>query len=392
MTQVASELGMSDRGLAKVCERHKIPTPGRGYWRRLETGKRVSKEPLPTLSPKEAHLETILLAKRTTEETTGASTGITVRQKQFEADPRNRIEVVETVGRYHPLVRQTRKALLASRKKVRGYDSSSEAPRLAVDVEPANERRALLIFDALLKGLESRGFSVHLKEQGTHGSHETCVLIEDIEVPIRLKELSRQVKSSSGDAGRFSLEIVWGLSRELRRSWNDGKRQRVEDLLNDFVIGLVRAAEAKRRWEQELNEERRRREAEEEARRLRERERALESARSSELRRQAVAWEDCQRLRAYIDAVKEAVAREGEIPGNEALEAWLTWADGYAEQHDPLQRIADLPFDPEKLPDQELRSMLESDGVTQHPARRHVADTFSRSRPSFWANPWRKRR
>jgi hypothetical protein len=392
MTQVASDLGMSDRGLAKVCERHKIPSPGRGYWRRLETGKRVSKEPLPTLSPKEAHLETILLAIQTTEETTGASTGMTVRQKQFEADPRNRIEVVETVGRYHPLVRQTRKALLASRKKARGYDDASDVPRLAVDVEPANERRALLILDALLKGLELRCFSVHLKETGTHGSHETCVLIEDIEIPLRLKELSRQVNSSPGDAGQFSLEILWGLSREFRRSWNDGKRQRVEDLLNDFVIGLVRAAEAKRRWEQEWEENRRRREAEENARRLRERELALESARSSELRRQAVAWEDCQRLRAYIAAVKEAAAQEGEIPRNEALDAWLTWAEGYVEQHDPLQRIADLPFDPEKLPDHELRSMLESDGVTHHPARRHVADTFSRSRPSFWANPWRKRR
>lgn len=393
MTQVASHLGLSDRGLAKVCERHKIPRPGRGYWRRLETGKRVSKEPLPLLLPEEAHLETILLAKPPTEEATiEASTSMTVRQEQFEADPKNRIEVVETVGRYHPLLRQTRKALLASRKKRRGYDQASDVPRLAVDVEPAHERRAFFILDALLKGLESRGFSVHLREKGTHGPRETCVLIEGIEVPFRLKELSRHVKSPSGEAGRFSLEILWGLRGEFRRSWNDGRRQRVEEVLNDFVVGLVRAAEARRRWEEELEADRQRREAAEEARRLRERERALESARSLELRRQALAWENCQRLRAYVAAVKEAAAQGGEMLGNEALEVWLSWAEGYVEQNDPLQRIADLPFDPEALPDHELRLMLESDGVAQQPARQRMADTFSASKPSFWANPWRKRR
>ncbi|MCC6913573.1 MAG: hypothetical protein IT566_07710 [Rhodospirillaceae bacterium] len=47
MVKIASRFGLSDFGLKKICRRHGIPVPGRGYWRKLETGKRVKKTPLP---------------------------------------------------------------------------------------------------------------------------------------------------------------------------------------------------------------------------------------------------------------------------------------------------------------------------------------------------------
>lgn len=44
---VAKQLGISDRGLAKVCQRMDVPTPPRGYWRRVDTGQRLEAAPLP---------------------------------------------------------------------------------------------------------------------------------------------------------------------------------------------------------------------------------------------------------------------------------------------------------------------------------------------------------
>lgn len=41
MTKVASTLSMSDVGLAKLCRRHQIPTPTRGYWAKLAAGRNV---------------------------------------------------------------------------------------------------------------------------------------------------------------------------------------------------------------------------------------------------------------------------------------------------------------------------------------------------------------
>jgi hypothetical protein len=35
MQKLAVEFGLSDRGLAKLCGRHQVPVPPRGYWARL---------------------------------------------------------------------------------------------------------------------------------------------------------------------------------------------------------------------------------------------------------------------------------------------------------------------------------------------------------------------
>src|SRR5271156_1986908 len=45
--EVAKRLGVSDVGLAKRCRRAEIPTPGRGYWARVESGRRIGRVPLP---------------------------------------------------------------------------------------------------------------------------------------------------------------------------------------------------------------------------------------------------------------------------------------------------------------------------------------------------------
>lgn len=39
--KVAESFGLSDVGLAKVCDRHRVPVPPRGYWARKEAGKKV---------------------------------------------------------------------------------------------------------------------------------------------------------------------------------------------------------------------------------------------------------------------------------------------------------------------------------------------------------------
>lgn len=44
---VAPRLGISDRGLIEVCRRVNIPTPPRGYWRRIQTGQTPDRPPLP---------------------------------------------------------------------------------------------------------------------------------------------------------------------------------------------------------------------------------------------------------------------------------------------------------------------------------------------------------
>jgi hypothetical protein len=43
--RLAPLCGVTDVGMAKLCRRYRIPVPGRGYWRKLETGGTVPKRP-----------------------------------------------------------------------------------------------------------------------------------------------------------------------------------------------------------------------------------------------------------------------------------------------------------------------------------------------------------
>ena len=45
MIQLAKEFGISDRDLAKICEKYDIPRPGLGYLAKLEHGKKVIQKP-----------------------------------------------------------------------------------------------------------------------------------------------------------------------------------------------------------------------------------------------------------------------------------------------------------------------------------------------------------
>jgi hypothetical protein len=47
LSRLAPELGLSDNGLRKLCQRHDIPVPARGYWARLAAGQTVKPSKLP---------------------------------------------------------------------------------------------------------------------------------------------------------------------------------------------------------------------------------------------------------------------------------------------------------------------------------------------------------
>jgi site-specific recombinase XerD len=51
VSEIASRFGISDVGLAKVCRRALIPIPGRGYWAKVESGRLIKPDPLPSPPP-----------------------------------------------------------------------------------------------------------------------------------------------------------------------------------------------------------------------------------------------------------------------------------------------------------------------------------------------------
>ena len=59
--KLSKEYGLSDVGLAKVCHRHNIPVPPRGYWAKKQAGKRVSRPSLTRLKTTSLYLDEALV-------------------------------------------------------------------------------------------------------------------------------------------------------------------------------------------------------------------------------------------------------------------------------------------------------------------------------------------
>jgi hypothetical protein len=124
--------------------------------------------------------------------------------------------------------------------------------------------RALRIMDALLKALDGRGFTISVDEKkrttATVLGEPVAFALEELVdrterplTPAQEKEKARhpwkyaRPEYDYSPSGRLSLKITdpsWG---EIgRRSWSDGKRQRIEKVLNALIAGLIQAASVER--------------------------------------------------------------------------------------------------------------------------------------------------
>lgn len=340
--------GLSDVGLAKICREMRIPLPGRGYWQQKAAGKKVRRprlSPLPDGSPQS--LRKITFAPPEVRTETRSEPGVVTEQRQYESLPGHRIAVPEQLGKPHPLVERTRVATRRLKPDDRGIVTVWDKQVLDIQVTQGLMERALRIMDALLKALEQRGYSVYLSQDTPI---RTWVKVHGQEVSIRLDEPVRQVKrqppprdwmedrysyTPSGEL-RFQTRIEY-FGHKDQKTWRDGKSRRLEDVLNEIVIGIVAAAEQRR--ENILRFER----AQEESRQAqlryleRVRKQEEEQARTAELERNSAAWVKSQQIRGFVAAVRDRISQgEDAADNSEGAERWLEWALAYAERLDPL--------------------------------------------------------
>jgi hypothetical protein len=95
ITAVCRDYGISNVGLAKVCRRHKIPCPPRGYWAKKQTGKTVRRTPLPSCA--DPDLQTI--------ETGHEAPPLAKEDAEAEAAEASRQEEVRLPSRPRPAAR-----------------------------------------------------------------------------------------------------------------------------------------------------------------------------------------------------------------------------------------------------------------------------------------------
>jgi len=350
MCRLALDYGLSDVGLSKICRKLKIPTPPRGYWARLQSGYKVERAPLPELDSEASTSYSLRRpsgSRRNYEKQCIKDYGITLSRK---------IRAPKKLSSPHPLILTTHKALKNKKPNEYGLLRAFDKRAFNIRVSPAMLNRALRIIDGLLRGLEANGYPIKVDLDRKPSIYAE---IEEEQIDFSIKEKTRRVAHVVTEkefreqekhswmrplrwdyipTGKLSLHNdVWGATG-CRKKWSDTSSKSLEDMLNDFVIGAIRAARVLK--QEQLKRENERKRWEEECR-MREEERQrieVERQRLRELENQAQFWARSEQLRAYIRAVETAASKQPLLNElQEELAKWVLWASAYADRLDPLQ-------------------------------------------------------
>jgi len=158
MQKLAREFGLSDVGLAKLCRRYQIPVPGRGYWRRPETGQTLARSPLPEIKETGSRMEIIKIFSRE-HERRDENTDMAAFPDAPSQETLN-ILISEDRPISHPFARRAKRLLSKERKDERGILIPEYGSTTPLSFSAKALPRALRILDALLFALEQCNISV----------------------------------------------------------------------------------------------------------------------------------------------------------------------------------------------------------------------------------------
>jgi len=262
MTQVAFSFGISDVGLKKICRRHRVPAPFRGYWARLAVGQQPSRPPLPTLRKGERDL-IIIRERNLAPAVLAAEQEARAREESAE----NSITVGTDVTGLGHFAAKLLRTLQRTARDHRGIVSVTRADGLSVALAPAIAERAALLLDALYKAAESRGHrfvrSGNLVVSGAILRLQLQEKVESLPLrpgikgrPSRIPSYMRWKQRNDPEwefraTGCLVLTLVAAHGEGIRRSWSDGKRQCLETCLNAVLASAAACAAAEKVWKEE---------------------------------------------------------------------------------------------------------------------------------------------
>ena len=356
MSKLAREYGLSDVGLAKICKKHNIPRPPKGYWARKAAGYKVKQLPLPPG-------DEVTIEIRPNPRTQRASKYKKVVSKMAPSEKSEETPIVvpDRLSNPHLLIRRSSDVLNAQQPNDVGVVNPPNKECLDIAVSKNSLRRALRIMDTVIKALENLGYSVYLFEGHTKTKIKEVAINFGLSEKLTTKKRRTEEHDLKGPyrfghsrfleerapSGDLSLTIhdaedfyIYG----CQQNWNDGTKSKLENRINSFIDGLVTVAAAKieadkeRQEKERLRIERQKHLEEERLKRAELRRRYLEEQeRVTILISQAENWKRSQVLLEYIAEIERgAASNELAFPLEKPLVEWLKWARDQAARLDPL--------------------------------------------------------
>jgi hypothetical protein len=342
LTKLALKYGLATYKLKKLCDVFLIPLPKVGHWSKVAFGKKVETLPLPLYNKCRLKPKGPVLNKKTVP--------VLYATKKIEKRFSQNIIVKKNLTKPHLITVKTRDGL----KRCETDEYGMKKPwggGFDLRVSKVNERRALLIIDTLCKWFEKNNIKIHLPFEK---NNTTEVIIDDQRIRIKIEEKSKLTgKTLTERWGGYEyytreytpteqLALIidnycWNCS--IRKVWRDGKTSKVEEKLDEFVAALFQHAEYEKARELRLEAERVEREKQHKLKKYHEACTKLEQEMLNELIQQSKNAMYSRELYKYINEVKQRAKLEyknTQYP--KRLINWITWAENYARELDPLSK------------------------------------------------------
>ena len=170
MRTLSQKYGLSDVGLAKICKKHQIPRPLRGYWAKREALRKSMQIPLPPQKTDEVIRINPNIFYHSDQSNPGKPES--TLDEEWLKDLGKPILVVEDLRKPHPLIKSSAEILASIQPNINGILIPPPEHCLDIQVSKKSLRRALFIMNTLIKSLEERGCEVRL----SRGTTEVSIL------------------------------------------------------------------------------------------------------------------------------------------------------------------------------------------------------------------------
>jgi hypothetical protein len=271
MVKVAEQFGLSDRGMAKLCDRHDIPVPPRGYWARKQAGQKMRK---PALKKRPDNMGDTILIYGSEQLPEGIQQVVKSARQKISPTPAEETHDPLSLDDLHPAVKATAKSLRNAKPDKEGAVKAELKSHCGVNVGKESSERAILILHRLAQALDQQNLRLQPAGQNmkvAKGQDEVCITFKEHirrqkHVPTeeekeKERELERKhqekVRRNRGfdlwfmdreraypeydyiRTGEFGIELQNGWVQGARKTWNDGKTQRLEKMADDIALGIV---------------------------------------------------------------------------------------------------------------------------------------------------------
>jgi hypothetical protein len=333
MATLAPKLGISDVGLKKRCLNLGIPTPSRGYWAKLQNGKKVKKEALPATW-------TVRKKRKRLPKSADDLRKYTAPERDYSRE------------KLLPIVSATRKALLKQKPNFEyGLCDVWQEGVLRTKVSPSSIDRAVCLWSELIEACKQLDLSlvkgagtaftdgkqtvkIELKEKTGKYLADKPKVRDDPFTRIRLSEQTGPTPEHS-PTGFLQFRAEDACDAPCAKKWADSATAPLDTKILEIAACLLKLIQRKAQREIEMKEAAIRR-REEELQRCQEQERQKHAqGRVRRLIRQAASLSKANEIRSLVDRVGSESPESAAF----AMKEWLAWAKAVADSVDPTSQI-----------------------------------------------------